>query len=137
MINISWAQYWSVIIVSLILYYGFVLVVYYRSDLLLRFQPGVSLKQAKKNFNTDDDPLLPVVQSLTDEMTAYLEQAANKRAVKEEIIFAMQQLTSKYKGIKDTRYQNAVNSLLQFECGSKCAVHLDEEEIRQVWMDHV
>jgi len=145
--NISWGSYWSVLTIMVIIYYAYVLLVYYRDDLRNRlagkngrlsagsFQPTFSVKEMQGHHENGDDELLPVVQSFTDEMTAYLGQAAYAKAGKPEIIFALQQIAKKYEKIKNSSHQQAVNKLIQFECEDRCAVHLKEEEIKQVWLD--
>ena len=134
--NISWGSYWFVLFIAVIIYYAYVSLVYYRGD-LRKLLNGKSNLLPAGDFHSEsnDEQLLPVVQLLTDEVTAYLEQASYADALKPEIIFALQQITKKYESVKTSPYQNAVNSLLQSECGSKCAVHLSEAEIKQVWMD--
>jgi hypothetical protein len=144
--NISWSEYLTVITVFGLIYYAYVLLVYYRGDLHSRlasnnslspagnFQSMPSSNQALKNAGDNEEELLPAVQSLTDEIMAFLEQAGIAGALKPEIIFALQQISKKYESLKNTSYQNAVNSLLQFECESKCNIHLDEAEMKQVWM---
>lgn len=132
--NISWGSYWSVVIICVILYYGYVLLVYYRSDLTKRFQPAPQVARELNQKESSENSLLPAVISMTDEMKAWLEQIANTGATKPEIIFGLQQIAKKYK-IKDSPYQNyAVKSLLEFENKNKSVVHLSEEEFRQVWM---
>jgi len=132
--NISWGSYWSVLTVLLTVYYAYVLLKYYRSDLRLRFQPALHITK-KQCHDETGEAILPVVQSFSDEMTAYLEQASQTKAGKNEIIFALQQIAKKYSTIKDSTYQPAMNGLIVFEAKDKCAVHLSEEEIRQVWID--
>lgn len=135
--NISWGDYWFTLLILTLIYYVYVLLVYYRSNLVRRIQPAFFSRRPEVSSSSDDDELLPVVQSLTDEMIAYLEQASKADAVKPEIIFALQRIAKKYKEVKESPYQSSVNRLLQFECENKCAVHLSEEEIKQVWMDQV
>ena len=153
--NISWNSYWSALIVLVFLYYSFVLFVYYRSEILnhlsgkSRPSPIDSLELSHSvqkgnnppneilsgNHNShSDEELLPVVQSLIDEMIAYLAQTGYASAVKEEILNALQQMAKKYYTIKGTSYEQAICNLMKFECENKCAVHLNDEEIRQLWM---
>ena len=144
--NISWGSYWSALTIMVIIYYAYIILVYYRDDLRNRlagkngrlsagsFQATFSVKEMRDHHETGDDELLPVVQSLTDEMTAYFGQVAYVKAGKAEIIFALQQIAKKYEMIKNSSHRQAVNRLVQFECKDKCAVHLSEEEIKQVWM---
>jgi hypothetical protein len=129
--NISWGSYWSALTVLLIIYYGYVLLRYYRKDLYGRMVASPSIQMGKE---VEGEISLPIVQGLTDEITAYLEQASNAGTKKQEIVFALQQIVLKHKSLKNSEYQSAVNSLIQFECKEKCAIHLSEEEIGQVWM---
>lgn len=143
--NISWGSYWSALTIMVIIYYAYVFLVYYRSDLRNRlagkdgrlsagsFQPTHLGKEDQEHFEKGGDELLPVLQSIIDEMVAYLGQAAYANAGKPEIIFALQQIAKKYGEIKITTHWQAVNKLVQFECKDKCGVHLNEEEIQQVW----
>ena len=142
--NISWTSYWSVLSVLTIIYYAYVLLVYYRSDLRNRlagkishssvghFPPSQPLTQHQSHRVSGEDELFPAVQSLTDEMKAYLEQAGH--ALKEEIIFGLQKIFKKYRVLLNSSYQEAIENLLLLECETKSAVHLSDEEIKQVWM---
>ena len=129
--NISWGSYWSALTVLLFLYYAYVLLRYYRKDIYARVAASPSIQLDRE---VENETSLPIVQALTDEVTAYLDQASNAGAKKQEIVFALQQITLKHRSLKNSDYQSAINSLIQFECKDKCAIHLSEEEIRQVWM---
>jgi hypothetical protein len=129
--NISWGSYWSALTVLLFLYYAYVLLRYYRKDIFGRIASTPTIQMGKEVKNESS---LPIVQAFTDEITAYLEQASNAGAIKQEIVFALQQIALKYESLKNSEYQTSVDSLIQLECGNKCAIHLSEEEIRQVWM---
>jgi hypothetical protein len=144
--NISWASYWSALFIATTIYYTYVLIVYYRSDIFswlnnrtrgfpATHSPAESLaNHLQETQQINDEKIMRIVQSFTDEVTAYLEQAARARSLKPEIIFALKQITKKFGSIKDTPYENVVNSLLQFEVASKCGIDLSEAEIRQVWL---
>lgn len=143
--NISWGSYWSVLAILTILYYAYILLVYYGSELRNRLAGKSSVLPAR-HFKSSSplarhdhhvggaDELLPVMQSLTDEVSAYLEQAAYSKAGKPEVLFALQQMVKRYPVICNTSYQESINKLLQFEAENKCAIHLNEVEIKQVWM---
>lgn len=135
--QISWGSYFQFIALTLIVYYAFVLYKYYRQDLVLimKINRGLSPSDSRSlKPQPITDELSPVVQSLTDEVTAFLGQAAYAKAGKAEIIFALQQIANKYEAVKSSSYQKAVSKLIQFECKEICAVHLNEEEVKQVWM---
>lgn len=130
--KITWVQYLNFIILVLIVYYGYVFIRYFN----YRFFN----KAASTNTKGDDliiignDILASLSNSLSDEINSYLEQAGNSQIIKPEIIFSLQQITAKYERIKSTTFQKTINSIIQIECLKKCAIHLSDEEIRQVWL---
>ena len=144
--NISWGSYWSALTTMVIIYYAYVILVYYRDDLRNRlagkngrlsagsFQPTLLKVDNQEHSVRGGDEVLPVLQSITDEMVAYLGQASYAKAGKTDIIFALQQIARKYEMIEISSHRQAVNKVVQFECKDRCAVHLSEEEIKQVWM---
>ena len=81
----------------------------------------------------DSDPLLPVVQSLSNEIAAYLEEAASNCTIKAELIFSLQQIVGKYADLQSSPYTNSISKLIRFECKDKCAIHLNDEDVKQVW----
>ncbi len=156
--NISWASYWQVIVITLLIYYGFVLYLFYRKDILnlvigiqrrLLVEPiqGTPNKNPATDRNHRDEiietilstrdeaeELSPILQSLIDEVVAYLDQASYSKASKEEITFSLQQIIKKYPQPKLTSHQPAINKLLKFECENKCSVILDDDDINSVWL---
>jgi hypothetical protein len=112
--------------------------VYYRHDIhgLLAGKLVVSPASSIAPFPLpiDHDELFPLAQTLTGEISAYLEQAQYAKSGKPEILFGLQQIAKRYKEIKSTNYEPAINSLIVFESKDKCAVSLSEGEIRQVWL---
>ena len=142
--NISWGSYWSVLVFLTVIYYAYVLLVYYRSELRKLLAGGTSVLPARnsqrpppltdqpKHDENGGDHLFPMVQSLTDEMSAYMEQTGH--GLREEIIFGLQRIFKKHNSILNTSYQEAIESLLIAECENKCAIRLNDEEVKQVWM---
>lgn len=125
--SISWKQYCTALTILLIVYYGYVCRNYFRQDIFRK-------RNETAPTENEDDAMLPVVRSLNDEISAYIQQAAHSHAVKPEILFALQRIIQKYPTLKDTPYRNAVNRLLQLECHDQCALRLDDAELNQVWM---
>lgn len=125
--SISWGRYCTALVLLLGIYYGYVFWKYYRHELFAKRDHAASEE-------SPDDEMLPDVQSLNDEIAAYVRQAAMTHAVKPEILFALQRIIRKYPAVKDSPYQQSVNRLLRMECRDQCALHLDETELKQVWM---
>lgn len=141
--NISWGSYWTALTILVILYYACVLLLFYMHEIrqLLsgkrKLMPAAIAVETEYNGseNEPEDDDLPVeVQTLTREVTAYLDQAKYAGSIKDEILFGTQQILKKYPSMKNSIYHEGINKLLQFETKSRCAVHLSHEELRQVWL---
>jgi hypothetical protein len=130
--KITWVQYLTFIIVVLIVYYGYVFIRYYNYRF---FNQTASINTKGDNLMIiGNDILASLSNSISDEINSYLEQAGNSQIIKPEIIFSLQQITAKYERIKSTTFQKTISSIIQMECLKKCAIHLSDEEIRQVWL---
>ncbi|RYE57456.1 MAG: hypothetical protein EOP48_05755 [Sphingobacteriales bacterium] len=142
--NINWGSYWSVLIPLTLIYYAYVLLIYYGSDIrnLLagkssiltsrNSQQAAPITESPIRDENNGDQLFPAVQSLTDEMNAFMDQAGHDS--KDVIIPGLQRIFQKYKRVSETPYQEAIENLLIIECETKCAIRLNEAEVRKIWM---
>lgn len=142
--DIAWSGYWYAMTIITTLYYGCVMFVYFRNDLVKlsrvhHQEPTPTERDHReiqvKQSNSDDieDPLLPVVQSLSNELTAYLQQIPGTGVVKTHVVYCLQKIVRKYAILDNSVYQNAINKMIQFECNDKCAIHLSAEDVKEVW----
>jgi hypothetical protein len=148
--NISWASYWYAIALTLISYYLFILIVFYKRDIQYfiggnKRQPTPdylrsTLKQQDKIGKEslsgihDEEGLISAAQALNDEAIAYLEQAGLNGSIKDEIVYCLQQIIKKFPILKYTAHQPAINKLIQSECTNNCSLSLDEQDINNVWL---
>ncbi|MFC0773335.1 hypothetical protein [Terrimonas alba] len=141
--QISWSNYWSAVIISIIVYYVIICWKYYRDDLssLLTSRPGLYNVEIDKTLSaiplTADkhhDSSGTMLQPATDELKACLEQLAIDKSNKNEILRSLQQIVRKYPLLKDSQYAQSINQFIQFECYSTCGIHLSSEELTDMWM---
>ena len=125
--SISWSDYFSLLSFVMIVYYLFILYVYFKWDILKKLgitrydssllpaatvQPITSHQKEggkpveEQNFTEND--LAPIIQSYTDEIKGFLEEAAENRIVKEEILFALQQISAKYGAVYEADTKEGV-----------------------------
>ncbi len=153
---ISWTNYWVLVGTLLLLYYGWVLIVYYRNDLFTRrasnkkqfsalspqfnaIKPidnpplAGNTSRSIDSTNTNEPETVTLLPSFTNELVAYLEQAGKAGAARQEILFSVTQLIKRYSSRELLSYQEAINQLLHSECEASCHVRLEEEEIDRVW----
>ncbi len=125
----SWGSDWSVLMFLLIIYYGYVLVIY-RSSVkgLLTFGKGGHVEDT----DHEGDSPQASVQPLQDEVHTFLERAANKKIIKDEIVFGLCRIVQKYN--PDENFRESVGQWIRDECNRVCAIHLDEEDLSHVWI---
>lgn len=125
--SISWSDYFSTLAFLLIAYYLFVFYTYFKWDILKRI--GIT-KAEKENIITvpsttsgnnndkssvgtyaapnDQTDLSLIIESYADEVKAFLEEAAENHIVKEEILFALKQISAKYQIVYKADTRNGV-----------------------------
>ncbi|MFT3981197.1 MAG: hypothetical protein QM687_12050 [Ferruginibacter sp.] len=150
--QISWSEYLAFIVLSALIYYAYVLFVYYRHDFLSTGKSKQTVPSPALNFHaTASQPsnagsnhadYLPkpadaapsqMVQSFTDEIKAYLEEAGNNETPKDVILQCLNVIAGKYPPLIDSDYKDAFVQLIINEAGMNCAVSLSESEVRRIW----
>ena len=81
------------------------------------------------------DDLFQLIQSLRDELEAYISEAAALRTVKIEMIMSIKQLLSKYPHPGMLSYKESLNSFIDMKLTKYCSIHLTDEEMKQLWKD--
>ena len=155
--QISWATYIEAVVYSIVFYYVFILYKYYRHDLsnILKGKQkptltevaftSTSLQPTNANGNVTnlvdfmpkedhDDECSPLVQSLTDEIQAFITEAGNNEFEREPILLSLQLLISKYPSVKSSPYKESIQKLIVQQCATNCSVHLSEEELDGLWV---
>ena len=143
--DISWTDYWVFLLVTLAVYYVTVACLYYlteikqvlsgKSNLLLSLHSSkkvVAIKSPILNTKVEDD-LHPLVKECMDKIKNVLREAAENNLVKQEIIYSLQRLTTKYSVIRNSPFKSFITDYILIECDNYCSIHLDNEEVRQIW----
>jgi hypothetical protein len=144
--SISWNQYivsLSIVIIGYYLYIGYK---YFRWEILgliginkiEQTEAQIPVDELKKQFtasihadfmpkdNTDN-----MFQAFTDEVKAFLFQA-NPSAPKEEILFALQQIISKYPALKNAENRAAINDFILTETAKHYHGLLQDDDLIQI-----
>lgn len=162
--NIGWASYCYAVIILLVLYYLFVLFIFYKKDMVaivVRSRKSFSLSSSTQSpegwdaFPQNDhdlnkqsvdhevnselqfagDDLFRLIQSLRDELEAYISEASALRTGKMEMIFSIKQLLSKYPHPGMLSYRVSINSFIEMKLTKYCSIRLTDEEMKQLWKD--
>ena len=140
--NISWSSYWLFILATSLVYYFFVIILYFRGDLLRKpfrkksFQTSGSFSFVTPDITSSPSPSIDdtvKLESLIDEIKAYLTHAGQAKAEHPEIFASLKSICAKSYSSSMEPYKEAINNIIAMECSDKCVVRLSEDELQQVW----
>jgi hypothetical protein len=151
--SITWGQYFSAIIILLIIYYTVIVFKFYKWEILaavgIRKVDKASLNTVSlsglKNYvspENDEDyqpkqsteiDISPLVQSYTDEVAAFLHGADDVEITKEEIINSLQSICSKYPIIKNADCRNDLMLLVANEINIKYPNLFQQNDLVRLW----
>lgn len=146
--SISWAGYFTAIAILLVVYYAVIGYRFYRNDIIvitggLNNQRSLSFvkdhlrqeissqKDQKGEDIINNTPLL--VESFTDEIRAFLQEAKNNELSKGTIFHSLQIIVSKYPSLKISEYKSLLEQLIIDETELNCDVLIKEDEVSRVW----
>ena len=150
--NISWSEYLTFITVSSLIWYAFVIYTYYRHDVLKTARDKQAVPDHAMNFTyvplkeqshssrhegyqpkaAEEDHSL-VVQSFTDEVQAYLEEAGKDEVSKDTLLRSLNAITSKYRSLTHSEYRGSLDQFIINQAEINGAVFLSENEVERIW----
>jgi hypothetical protein len=145
--SITWSQYITFLSIALIGYYGYISYKYYRWEILSligikrieQTEIQIPVAELKKQFTSSNhadfmpkDNMGSIFQAFADEVKAYLYEASPSNA-KEEILFALQYIVSKYPAIKDIEDRAAINEFILGEIEKHYRGLFTYEDIAKIW----
>ena len=155
--QISWASYVQIVALILVAYYAFTLYKYYRHDFLHLFKGKQNLQtdnlaltgtnQHRDVYNNciqDHSDYMPkeeldneyslLINTLSDEVKAFILEAGNNSFDKDQILASLQLLLGKYPFINSSPYKESIQNIIKQECEYKCSVHLSEDDLDGLWL---
>ncbi len=73
------------------------------------------------------------VKFLENEIRLRLKDGYQRKMIKEEIIMSLQILLNNYHDLKLSEHKNSINKYIVEECQNICSIHLNEENVNQLW----
>lgn len=156
--QISWSEYWTIIIIFIVFYEAAILLLFYRKELLRLAKrkslvmPAVSVSSSNHrnefpeeaasydqdeeddHYDDEEENLIPYASDLAASIKELIGQAAENGYAKEELCFGLEQRIKDYPQLKGTSHQRDINTLINVECKTKCAIHLGAGELDKLWM---
>ena len=81
----------------------------------------------------ESEEIFEIVYQLQDEVKETIEEAVAKKYAKAEIILSIKTVLEKY-ALGATPFRIAVNNFIERTCINNCSIHLDEDELKQLWL---
>jgi hypothetical protein len=160
--NMSWQGYWTFMSITIAIYYLFVAVLFYSGDLKRWYEGnglsklGLLLKQHGKGLpwkvvpaqqqtsfegiiaetaaiENEQESLPTAVQSLVDEIQAFMTGAADEHLSRRIILDSLPPLLKKYPGMEHSPYRPAIDEIIQFTSENICSIHLSADDVECVW----
>jgi hypothetical protein len=151
--SITWGQYFLTVTLLLVCYYVYTGYRYYRWEILgiigIKKVDDNALGKTTvsdfKNLIVNKNPenylpkpvieidISPLVQSFTDEVNAYLQEAANNKVQKGELLDSFHLIASKYLALKEADCKNELLQFVLFETDKYYPNLLQQKDINQLW----
>lgn len=131
--NISWKDYTLYIAAVFFLYYALIFFIFFAKDILRIFGKNKLVVASGNKNKNESEEIFGIVYRLQDEVKEIIEYAASKKYQKEEIILSLQMVLEKY-ALRSSPFQFAVNNFIERHCKNSCAIDLDENELKQIWL---
>ena len=151
--SITWGQYFSTIISLLIIYYTVIVFKFYKWEILaaigIRKVDNATLNTVSlsglKNYVSPENyadyqpkpsmeiDISPLVQSFTNEVAAFLQEADEAEITKEQIINSLQSICSKYPAIKNTDCRNELILMVANEINLKYPNLFQQNDLAGLW----
>jgi len=149
--SITWGQYLSAVLISLICYYTYVGYKYFHWELLAhigikKVEPGatpIAIADLKKQFVSEhhsdylpkeatDTDFTPVINAFEDEVKAYLQEAAHGTN-KASLLTALKQICQKYPVLKSSDNSDELNLFILEEVERCHSGIINVQDIQQLW----
>lgn len=148
--SISWSQYFSTLLLSIIIYYTYVAYKYFRWEILSIIgikkiddkAIAIPVAEIKKQFTASNhadflpkEPLGEVngkLQPFWDEVNAYLSEI-KPHAPKEQICFAIQQILNKYPDLNSTENKTEVETTISGLLNQYFPEKFTMADIQYIW----
>ena len=132
----TWAQYFSTIIILLIIYYLIISVRYFKYELLnvlgIKLVEKGSLNYFPIAYPSNEESASPFMQSLLDEISAYLNEVQNSIPEKVELSNSLRVIFSKYPVLSESKFSDRQKTILLEKINQQYPNMLELEDLNKL-----
>lgn len=126
--NISWSQYFTILLVATTLYYLFIWIVLFNACIPLLSWIG-SVGPMSLHGEDAPDEMISTAQHVMDEIRPLFTNTHNKN----ELILALRLRLSTYAQWEEPGFRETILQFIQRESQSKRSIRLSEDDISALW----
>lgn len=134
---ITWTEFLSFILVVTVIYYAAIFLVCYKNHLQLLRALIYRIGSRRENHSEEklSDPENPFDQAsaLATSLENIIHDAGEREILHAELRTAITSEFRKYKHLKNTAFQVAINNLVKKEGLEQCCISLSDDELNMLW----
>jgi hypothetical protein len=137
--HITWAEFFTNVIIVAVLYYITVVIMYFRK-VLPQYLPK-QFKPAAKNVSftapdktTEDADIFSLASKAAAAIKQHTRDDSNKTQSQKELLFSLHLILQSFAILRYTPFEQAINNLIATEVEEQFSFNLEEEELNSVWL---
>jgi len=140
--SITWSHYATAVAILIALWYGIILLAFYRRELFnlfsgkykipVRKKKQQSIAEAEEETEAPESTFEELEGIVTDIRHSILEKAG-KTATKEALLSELQSRLANYGGLRQPAFRVAINNFIIQYSESICGVAFSEDELNEAW----
>lgn len=136
--SITWQQYFSTVIILLLFYYLIVGVRYFKMELLTilgikQIEEGSLTSYPIGSFSSGEENASPFMQTLLDEISAYLNGVQNSTPRKEELSHSLGVIFSKYPILSESDFSDHQKMIFLEKINQQYPNMLEIEDLNKLY----
>ncbi len=138
--SITWSNYFTAVVILLALWYGIIILVYYRKELfnLLNGKYQIPTRKKKQQTSEEDIPeegehTFEELEGIVTDIRHSIFEKAGNNAGKAELLMQLKARLANYGGLRQPAFRVAINNFIIQHAESICGVVFSEDELNEVW----
>jgi hypothetical protein len=140
--SITWSNYSIAVVILLALWYGIIVLVYYRKELFNLLNGKYKIPTRKKIIKASDDAedtpeeeehTFEELEGIVTDIRHSILEEAGKEVSKDGLLTQLKKRLANYGGLRQPAFRLAVNNFIIQHAESICGVVFSEDELNAAW----
>jgi hypothetical protein len=139
--SITWSNYFTAVVILLALWYGIIILVYYRKEVFNlisgKYKLPFKKKQQKAVTADEEEPeqehTFEELEGIVTDIRHSILEVAGKQASKETLLSQLKSRLAFYGGLRQPAFRVAINNFIIQYAAEICGVAFSEDELNEAW----